>query len=128
MTLSKVTALLALILPFPLMAQDAQGTWATEKTDQGHLEIRISPCGAALCGTVIRAVDLKGRPGEHPAVGRKMVWDMMPNGAGKWSGGQIWDPRRDKTFKSKMEVTGQGLKVSGCVLAICQSQVWRAVK
>jgi len=53
---------------------------------------------------------------------------MKPDGAGKWSVGKMWDPRRDKTFKSKMQVTGQGLKVSGCILAVFQSQVWSAVK
>jgi len=54
MFLTRLSALLLLLCPLPLMAQDATGTWPTEKTDQGHLEVQIAPCGAALCGVVTR--------------------------------------------------------------------------
>ena len=34
----------------------------------------------------------------------------------------------NKTFNSKMEVEGDNLKVSGCILLLCSSQVWQKIK
>lgn len=123
-----ILAFLALAqAPTVSAAQDASGLWRTEATDQGHLEVRIVPCGAALCGKIVRAVDTAGQSAPYPHTGRQMIWDMQPDGNGVWSGGKIWDPRNDRTFNSKMALTGRALTVSGCFLGICQSQVWRAV-
>jgi uncharacterized protein (DUF2147 family) len=56
-----------------------------------------------------------------------MIWDMVADGPRKWSGGQIWDPRNDRTFASKMALSGNRLIVAGCVLGICQRQNWQRV-
>lgn len=109
------------------VAQDARGLWKSEPSPDGHVEIRIANCGASLCGTIENARDPSGVAGDYEHIGRQMVWDMMPNGAGKWRGGKIWDPRNGRTFNSKMELSGNRLKVSGCVLGICQSQNWTRV-
>ncbi len=114
-------------LPFAAVAQDATGTWRTEATNEGALEIQIAPCGANLCGTIARAIGPDGQSGPYPHLGRQMVWDMAPNGAGQWSGGKIWDPRNDRTFNSKMELRGAALVVSGCFLGICQGMTWQRV-
>ncbi|MEO0924159.1 MAG: DUF2147 domain-containing protein, partial [Pseudomonadota bacterium] len=37
-------------------------------------------------------------------------------------------PDRDKVYKSKMSLSGNALKVSGCVAVICRSQNWVRVK
>jgi len=108
-------------------AQDARGLWRTEATDQGYLEIRIAACGAALCGTIERARDTAGVEGPYEHLGRQLVWDMVPDGAGQWNSGKIWDPRNGRTFNSRMELDGGTLVVSGCVLGICQTQRWQAV-
>jgi len=118
---------LTLAMPLTAAAQDATGLWRTEATPEGYLEVRIAPCGSALCGTILRARDLQGREQPYPHVGRWMIRDMAPTGAGTWGRGQIWDPRNDRTFRSRMELSGSSLAVSGCVLGICQSQTWRRV-
>jgi len=114
-------------LPLTAAAQDATGTWRTETTDEGYLEIVMAPCGAALCGTISRAIGPDGQPGDYPHLGREIVWDMVPVGAGKWDDGKIWDPRNDNTFNSKMELQGTNLRVSGCFLGFCQGQTWQRV-
>lgn len=106
-------------------AQDATGTWKTQPGDQGYLEIGIAACGTTLCGTILRA---RSNAGEEFAgyqhLGKLMLRDMKADGAGKWSGGKIWDPRNDNTYNSKMELKVGALEVSGCVLGLCQAQTW----
>jgi uncharacterized protein (DUF2147 family) len=118
---------LAVAMPITATAQDATGVWRTEATQEGYLEVRVSPCGAALCGTILRARDLQGREQPYPHVGRWMIRNMTPIGPNSWGNGQIWDPRNDRTFRSRMELSGNNLAVSGCVLGFCQSQSWSRV-
>ncbi|MEL7184660.1 MAG: DUF2147 domain-containing protein, partial [Pseudomonadota bacterium] len=62
-------------------------------------------------------------------VGRQIIWDMQPQGGGAYGGGRIWAPDQDKTYRSKMSLNGNRLKVEGCVLggAICRGQTWSRV-
>ncbi len=120
-----VTTFLLGALPLMAAAPDATGVWRTEATQDGTLDVRISACGAALCGTILLARDPSGTEQPYPHAGRQMIWDMVADGAGQWSGGKIWDPRNDRTFNARMELTGGTLAVSGCVLGICQAQVWQ---
>ena len=102
-------------------ADPVEGVWQTAPQDDGsfgHIEIR--PCGAALCGTLIRAFDSAGVEVESPNVGKRIVWDMMAAGDGSYQDGKVWSPDRDKTYNSKMELKGNGLSVKGCVLGICR--------
>ena len=43
---------------------------------------------------------------------------------GKYKKGKIWDPSKDKIYKSKMEVSDNNLLVSGCIFVICREQTW----
>jgi len=111
------------------LAQGVEGIWRTEATEEGTLEIRLAPCaGNALCGTILRARDLQGREQPYPHTGRQMIWGMTPAGTGRWSDGRIWDPRNGRTFNSRMQAQGDALVVVGCVLGICQRQVWQRVR
>lgn len=126
--LSRSLALALLIgAPLPALAQDATGLWRSEATAEGTIEVKIAPCGTALCGTILRARDLVGAEQPYPHSGKQMIWDMVADGPGQWSGGQIWDPRNDRTFASKMALSGNRLIVAGCVLGICQRQNWQRV-
>lgn len=120
---------LTLVLPAPLAAEEATGLWRTESTAEGHLEVRIAPCGTgALCGTIERARDTSGQAQPYPHTGRQMISGMEPAGPGAWRGGRIWDPRNDRTFNSRMSVSGDRLNVAGCILGICQQQTWTRVR
>jgi uncharacterized protein (DUF2147 family) len=52
---------------------------------------------------------------------------MKDHGDGKYSKGTIWDPVKDKVYKSKMEVKGDELDVDGCISVICVGQHWQRV-
>lgn len=119
---------MAFAVATPVWAQDVTGVWQTEPNEQGHLEVAFAPCGAAVCATIQRAIDLKGRPGDYPHLGKQMLWDLKPDGAGRWSGGKLFDPRSGRTVNGRIEREGTLLKVTGCLLGICQSQRWKRAK
>jgi uncharacterized protein (DUF2147 family) len=41
------------------------------------------------------------------------------------SGGTIWGPEHDKTYKSKMTLKGDDLDVEGCISIVCSGQDWK---
>jgi len=116
----------------PAMA-DLMGIWETPKLDDGRYgHIEIAPCGDSVCGTVIRGWDEKGREGDAETMkgllGENVLWDMKPDGANEWSGGKLWAYDRDKTYNGKLELQGDNLIVSGCVLVFCRDQTWTRVE
>jgi len=107
-------------------AQDtAIGIWQTEPDGRGFAHIAIAPCGPAFCGTLQRAFDLAGNPAESDLVGRTIVIDMVPQGGGEYRG-KVWRPSNDKTYIGKMTVSGNNLRLQGCVAGglLCASQNW----
>lgn len=122
--------LLALGLGSPVMAADPlEGIWQTAKDDNGNFgHIQIAPCGDKLCGTLVQAFDSSGTPVQSDNVGKQIVWDMIAQGEGAYAKGKIWSPDRDKTYKSKMQLNGNGVVVMGCVLGICrEGGTWKRV-
>jgi uncharacterized protein (DUF2147 family) len=82
------------------------GRWLT---DNGNLEIEIAPCGAALCGTVTKALANRSMSsgGEMVAadnrspLGMKILKDFAPSGDGEWSG-EIYNRENAKTYSCKI--------------------------
>lgn len=104
-----------------VLAEPATGTWKTEPGDSGaYLHVDIAPCGEKLCGTIVKVV----ASDDQSSLGKSIIWDMNAKGGGSYSGGKIWAPDTDKTYRSKMSLNGDALKVSGCVGPICRGQVW----
>jgi uncharacterized protein (DUF2147 family) len=119
------------LIATPALAQDATGTWQTERGDTGGLlHVDIAACGDMLCGTIARAFDKdNAQIADYEHIGKQLIWDMSAKGDNAWGSGKIWAPDRDKTYSSKMELNGDRLKVSGCVAAvICRSQTWIKVQ
>lgn len=117
---------MAVVLAFGLAgaahaADPVEGVWKTKPDDNGNFgHVEIKPCGAAFCGTLIRAFDSAGTEVETPNIGKRIVWDMVAAGDGLYEDGKVWSPDRDKTYNSKMALSGNGLSVKGCVLGICR--------
>ncbi|QUJ75142.1 DUF2147 domain-containing protein [Sulfitobacter albidus] len=107
-------------------ADPALGTWKTEVDDGAYAHVKMSKCGAALCGTISRTFNSGGEYNSANK-GKQLVWDMQPAGGGSYKSGKIWQPSTGKTFKSKMALSGNTLKVSGCVGPICKKQTWSRV-
>ena len=110
-------------------ADPAAGVWQTAPDDNGNFgHVEVTSCGAALCGTLVRAYDASGKEITSPNVGRRIVWDMAPKGDGQYAGGKVYSPDRDKTYNGRLTLTERGLAVEGCVLGICRDGgTWRRV-
>ena len=114
-------------------SEDATGTW---RMDNGKVTVRLSPCGAGLCGRVValkKPRDNKGRPRldkenpnpalrQRPVIGLTILSNMKASGDGRWSG-TIYNPDDGRTYSSSMQLLGPAtMKVSGCVAGVlCKS-------
>ena len=114
------------------IAGDAHGIWRTQEGDNGgYLEVTIGPCDAdplKTCGTISRALDEQGPAPEYEHLGRLMIDGMETDDGSSYSGGTIWDPQADKTYKSRMKADGSELDVEGCIAFICRGQTWTRVE
>jgi uncharacterized protein (DUF2147 family) len=112
------------------LADPVEGTWQTRPDDNGNYgHVEITPCGAAFCGTLVKAFDSAGNQVDSPNVGRQIVWDMVAYADGQYDDGKIYAPDRDKTYNGEMVLSGDSLTVSGCVLGICrEGGTWSRVK
>ena len=122
---------LAMSLATGALADQVAGKWKTEEGNEGgYLHVDIAPCGASICGTIATAYDANGGvSADYEHLGKKLIWDMKADGGGSYSGGKIWAPDADKTYKSKMSLDGNRLTVKGCVAGglICRGQTWKRV-
>jgi uncharacterized protein (DUF2147 family) len=108
-------------------AQDANGVWQTEVDDGAYAHITIAPCGDAVCGVISRTFNSDGEY-QSENLGKTLVIDMVPQGGGAYEG-SVWRPSNDKIYIGKMDVTGDALRLRGCVAGglICSSQNWQRV-
>lgn len=107
-------------------AQDAAvGIWQTEVDDGSFAHIVMSPCGGAVCGSIQRTFNADGSEYQSPNIGKRIVIDMVPNGDGSYNG-SVFRPSNGKTYTGKMDVSGDSLRLRGCVAGglICASQNW----
>ncbi len=103
------------------MADPVYGTWKTAADDNGNYgHIDVAACGSKICGTLAKSFGPDGKELNSPNNGKQIVWDMTAKGDGTYGGGKIWSPDRDKTYKSKMSLSGNTLAVEGCVLMVCR--------
>ena len=125
MTRVLMGAAFALGLAGAAAADPVTGTWKTETGETGgFLHVKIAPCGDEICGVIDKVLG----NGNTSIEGERIIWDMKPKGNGSYSGGRIWAPDVDKTYRSKMALSGNALKVAGCVGPICRSQTWTRLR
>jgi uncharacterized protein (DUF2147 family) len=119
-------AALGLAMAGAAMADPVLGTWKTQVDDGAYAHVKMAKCGQKICGTIAKTFNNSGEY-KSANLGKKLVWDMTPGGDGYYKSGKIWQPSTDKTYKSKMTLSGSSLKVSGCVGPICKKQTWTRV-
>ena len=130
--------LAGIIVATPSLASDVLGTWKSQVNDEGNfIHVEMAPCAsnaALVCGTIVKAENVDPAKGDKKRqaelMGKIMINDMAPDGANEWDDGTIWAPDDDETYSSKMELNGDVLEVSGCVMGglICRGQDWTRVK
>lgn len=101
----------------------------------GKVTVRVTRCGANLCGKVValrKPRDDNGRirrdkenpnPAlrSRPVVGLTILSNMKSNGNGRWSG-TIYNPDDGNTYRSEMRLQNANtMKVDGCVSVFCRS-------
>lgn len=116
------------------------GRWATPGV---AAIVELAPCSGAagLCGTIRwlwEATDDKGRPRldsqnadtalrTRPLVGLSILSGLTRTTNGGWEG-RIYNPEDGQTYRATLRQAGtDALSIEGCVLFICQKQVWRNV-
>ena len=125
-----LTVCAAIFAATAVMADPIHGLWQTIEDDNGkygHIEIKT--CDGTICGFLRKSFDSNGKAVETEHKNKAIIWDMVNKGGGKYTGGKIWSPDRDKTYDSKLELNGDELKVSGCVLFLCRDGgTWTRIK
>lgn len=114
-TLLRSPLFLALSVAGALFAQSAAaadnatailGRWLT---DNGNLEVEIAPCGAAMCGTVVKVLANRSMSGsgemkaadQRSPLGMKVLIDFVRSGESTWQG-EIYNRENAKTYSCKI--------------------------
>lgn len=88
--------------------------------------IAIAPCANSLCGTVQWATaqaQQDARKGTPQLIGTQLLTDLKLKGD-TWEG-KLFVPDQKLHVEGKLQPEGANqLKVSGCEIGICKSQVW----
>jgi uncharacterized protein (DUF2147 family) len=127
--------LAAALLATPAAFAQPAGRWITES---GNLEVEIAPCGAALCGTVVRVLANRSMSGPgaemtpadtRPALGMTILSQLTPAGEGELAG-RIYNRENAKHYSVKLSLASPeqllvrayiGLPLFG------KTQVWQRV-
>lgn len=110
-------------------AQGIEGIFQTQANDDGNVGmVQFAPCGGGWCGKLIKSFDAQGNELQTDKIGVTMVNGMTDQGGGKFSGGTILDPGNGKNYRSEMQLSGDSLKVKGCVAVFCKTQSWVRVR
>jgi len=102
------TAFFVATTTFAFAAEPIVGNW---KTASGETAA-IAACGGSFCVTLTT--------GKHAG---KRIGKM--DGSDNDYSGEITDPSEDKTYSGYGTVSGNSLKMKGCVMSVfCKSQTW----
>ena len=125
---------LAAGLSVPALAAPAPGLAGTWKNASDSVRIRIAPCSAAMCGTVI-AADAKSRAdaargGTDNLVGTQLFRDFRKSPDGGWQG-EVFVPDLNVAVSGTLTLSGRDtLSAAGCLFQNfgCKTQTWTRVK
>jgi len=103
-------------------AEDILGLWLTQ---DGKAKVQMFQCDNKYCGKIVWLKDINYRPGEREGfdgqprvdhnnpdekrqnrsiLGLQIVKDLQFND-GKWSGGEIYDPKNGKSYRCKTSLS-----------------------
>ena len=123
--------LLALAAAAPVGASakaPIEGRWKN-----GSMVVLIAPCGAELCGTVVKASPKQKAKAEEGSgtdlIGARLIHDIERTGPGTYRANVFVADRNIHARGTIRQVNANQLKVKGCVLAIfCKSKTWDRVR
>lgn len=116
------------------------GKWVTidDKTQKPRSVVQIWESYGKLYGKVVKVFPQPGDTGickecpgafkGKPIKGLTIMWLLKPDGANKWSGGEILDPKSGNIYRVKMTLSSDGrtLDVRGYlgISLFGRTQVW----
>jgi uncharacterized protein (DUF2147 family) len=106
------------------------GVW---RNPRNSVHVRIQPCGANMCGTVVwaneRAQEKARQGGTARLVGTQLFREFRRESPTSWAG-RVFVPDRGRTFSGTLRLVGTNQIVArGCLLGrlLCRSQTWSRV-
>src|SRR5262245_11428643 len=126
-------ALTVLAVAAPAAAADPTGRW---RSASGNIEVEIAPCGAALCGTVVRVLsnrsmaDPSVEMSNLPGLGLVVLSNFLPSGDGGFEG-FIYNRESRKTYSCTMALESPdrlALHPYVGIQMLGQTQVWTRVQ
>jgi uncharacterized protein (DUF2147 family) len=134
-----VAAVLLTCIGVEAALADPTGIWL----DKDGWTIRIHGCGQALCAEIASTQPpldpATGKPWtdknnadaskrDRPLIGVQVLFDMHPNGSGKWSG-TLYDSDRGKMYSGNLiELGADRIRIEGCILALCGGEELRRAR
>ena len=110
--------------------RSVEGRWQNPK---GSVVIEVDRCGAALCGTVVKA-SAKAKKnaregGTDYLIGTKILSDVRPDGKGGFKG-RAFVPKHNIHAGATIRWAGPDtMLVKGCLIGvICKEQRWTRVR
>lgn len=105
-----------------------EGRWKN-----GKMEIVIAPCGANLCGTIVKASPKQKAKAERGSgtelIGARLITGIQPAGPRLYRGRVFLADRNVHARGTIRELSSNQLFVKGCLLGvICKSATWDRVR
>lgn len=124
-------------------ASELAGDWATQG-NAAHVRIERCPTAPALlCGLVTwlwEPIDVEGEPmrDKHnpdpglrarTIIGLSLLEDFRSGENGEAMEGRIYNPENGRTYRASLKLRDPDLlEVKGCLLIVCDTQIWRRVE
>ena len=96
-------------------------TWQTFDEGQPKGVVKITESNGVLTGKLISTTSEKGKT--H--VGMTIISGLKADGGGKYSGGTITDPEKNKDYRMTANLSGSTLKLKGYIGPFSRSQTWK---
>jgi uncharacterized protein (DUF2147 family) len=113
------------------------GQWKTIDDETGDAKsiVKIYEVDGKYYGRVDRLLqnpgglctECEGEDHNKPIEGMVVMWGMNADGEEEYSGGKIFDPQKNKTYRCSMWVKDGKLKVRGYLGPFYRTQTWHAV-
>ncbi|WP_201533897.1 DUF2147 domain-containing protein [Psychrobacter ciconiae] len=99
----------------------ANTTWQTYEDGQPKAVVKITESGGVFTGKIIAGSTTKAKQ----YVGQTVISGLKADGNGKYSGGTITDPVKNKTYRLTASLNGSTLNLKGHLGPFSRSQTWQ---
>lgn len=111
--MKSVAACLVALAPQAVAAEPPEGVWLTE--DRSVI-VATGACEEGLdtlCGIIVGLQNDSYAPWADQLCGLPLVWDLKPEGGGRWGGGQVLNPSTEQTAPITAQITARTIALRG---------------